>query len=344
MQTGLKLMDGTSSMAYVLSQRGRAKQEQPSPTSWASPEAFKDQVWLEELLGPSYNQSFLSQPSCPSAPNSSPGGSSDGTGSLYSWSSGVTCLLHSSIKKQSQEAFQNRMRKERSWGKLARCPSSGSHPQVEQGGGNHNNQHHAWPERDGLCQGRGSAQSAESVKLQCLLEEKIVAKVKFSQFLDEVTSNVLDPNSLQVFGKPVLPSSFTTTTPPESEDEIKEATQWSPRLPCSMAQQQCSLYEQEKTQEGQAPFDPAQKTYLETDIDAVRWGDEPQDLEIKAETPPLPEIDEKNVIPPPPQFCEGFEIKSPFLEFHGDFPRYPHRSASLPRGINMVSDESHPSL
>ncbi|XP_070782167.1 brain-enriched guanylate kinase-associated protein [Enoplosus armatus] len=290
-----------------------------------------NQVWLEELIDPSFNQSSPSQPSSPSAP-SSPGGSrrsSEGTGSLNSWSSGVTCLLHSSIKKQSQEAFQTRLREERRWGKLAGCPSSrpdgSAHPQAEQGGGRHNKLH-AWPERGG-------------VKLQRLLEEKVEAKVKFSQFLDEVTSNVLDPNSLQAFGKPVTPSSFTATTPAQAEDSIQEATQRSPRLPCSMAQQQGSLLEQKKTQEEQTPFDLAQKTYLETDIDTVRRADEPQDLEIKVETPPQLEIDEKTVIPPPPQFCQGFEMKSPFPEFHCDFPRYPYRSASLPRGINMVPDE-----
>ncbi|XP_044024256.1 brain-enriched guanylate kinase-associated protein isoform X1 [Siniperca chuatsi] len=292
-----------------------------------------DQVWLEDLIGPLFNQSSSSQPSSPSAPSSSPGGSrrsSEGTGSLYSWSSGVTCLLHSSIKKQSQEAFQTRLREERTCGKLAGCPSRGphcrAHLQAEMGGGSNHNKLHAWPERRGP-------------KLQWLLEEKVKAKVKFSQFLDEVTSNVLDPNSLQAFGKPVSPLSFINTTPAQPEDNIQEGTHAGPRLPRSMAQSQGSLLEQKKTQEEQTALDPTQKTYLETDIDTVRRDDDPQDLEIKVETSPHLEIDEKNVIPPPPQFCQGFEIKSPFLEFHCDFPRYPYRSASLPRGINMVPDE-----
>ncbi|XP_031177901.2 brain-enriched guanylate kinase-associated protein [Sander lucioperca] len=297
-----------------------------------------DQVWLEELIGRSYSLSSPSQPSFPSAPNSSPGGSSpssNGTGSLYSWSSGVTCLLHSFIKKQSQEAFQTRQREERRWGKLAECPSRGphgrAHPQAEQDGGSDHNKFRAWPERGGLCQGRGSAQthtSAKSVQLQCLLEQKLKAKVKFSQFLNEVTSNVLDPNSLQVFGKPVFPSSFSTTTPPQPEDDIQVATQWSPRLPCSMAQQHGSLLEQKKTQDEQTP-------HLNTETTARR-DDERQDLEIKVQTLPQLEID---VIPPPPQFCQGFEMRSPFPEFHCDFPRYPYKSASPPRGINMVPDE-----
>lgn len=348
-------MDGTSSKPCFLSQRGATKQGQPS---WASstalcPMSNGDQIWLEELIGPSSNWSSPSLPSSPSFPSSSPGGSrssSEGTGSLNSWSSGVTCLLHSSIRKQSQEAFQTRRREERRW---PACPSRWSHgrahPQAGQGGGSNHNKLHTWPEKVGECQGRGSAQthtSTESIKLQWLLEEKIEAKVKFSQFLDEVTSNVLDPNSLQAFGKPVSPSSFITPTLAQPEDQIQVVTQWSPRLLCSMAQQQGLLLEQ-KTREEQPPTDPklTQKAYLETDIDAVRRDDEPEDQEIKAETPPPPlEVNETNVIPPPPQFCQGFEMKSPSPEFHCDFPRYPHRSASLPRGINMVSDESRPRL
>lgn len=311
-----------------------------------------DQVWLEELIGPSSYQFYPSQPSSPAS--NSPGGSrssSEGTASLHSWSSGVTCLLHSSIKKQSQEAFQTRLREDRRRGKLARCPSRGPHgivhPQAGQGGGSNHNKPHAWPERGWLCQGRGSTHTqtgAKSVKLQWLLEEKVVAKLKFSRFLDEVASNVLDPNCLQAFGKPACPSSFTKTTTAQPEDKIQEATQWSPELPCSMAQQQASLFEQKNTLEEQTPLEPEQKTYLETDIDTVRRDDEPRDLEIKVETPPQLEIDEESVIPPPPQFSQGFEIKSPFPERHCDFPRYPYRSASLPRGINMVSDESRPSL
>ncbi|KAK1888802.1 Adenylate cyclase type 10 [Dissostichus eleginoides] len=102
-----------------------------------------------------------------------------------------------------------------------------------------------------------------------------------------------------------------------------------------MAQQQGFLPEQKKTQEDQTLLDLAQKTYLETDIDNVRRNDQSQEVE----TTPQQGRDEKNVIPPPPQFCEGFELKCPYPEFHRDFPRYPCRSASLPRGTNMVPDE-----
>ncbi|KAI4802223.1 hypothetical protein KUCAC02_020075 [Chaenocephalus aceratus] len=102
-----------------------------------------------------------------------------------------------------------------------------------------------------------------------------------------------------------------------------------------MAQQQGFLPEQKKTQEDQTLLNLAQKSYLETDIDNVRRNDQSQEVE----TTPQQEIFERNVMPPPPQFCEGFELKCPFPEFHRDFPRYPCRSASLPRGTNMVPDE-----
>lgn len=337
-------MDGTGSKACSLSQRGTAKKGQHFSKSWAplspaTPMFNGDQVWLEELIDPASNQSSPSQPSSPSDPSSSPGGSrssSDGTDSLHSWNSGVTCILHKSIKKQSQEAFQTRLRGDREWEKLEAVPSSRphgrGHPQAEQGGDSHSRNLH---------QGRGSVlshTSSKSGKPQCVLKEKIEAKLKFSQFLDEVTSNVLDPNSLQAFGKPASPSGFINTNANQPQAEIHVV---SPRLPCSMAQQQGPLAEQKTPEERTSP-DLVEKKYLETDIDTVRKGDELHDLEIKADTPE--QIDEKYVIPPPPEFSQGFKMKSHFPEFHYDFPRYPYRSISLPRGINMVSDESLPSL
>ena len=298
-----------------------------------TPVAHGDQVWLEELIGSVSNQSSSSRPSSPSVPSSSPGdsrSSSDGTGSLHSWNSGETCLLHSCIKKQSREAFQIRLREDSGWGRLTVYPSSGphggAHPLAEQGGGSHRDLH----------QGRAVARShtsTERVKLPRLLEERIKAKLKFSQFLDEVTSNVLDPNSLEAFGKPVSLSGFT----------IKNQIQVVNPLPCSMAQQQDAL-PAPQTPEEETYHEIPQKTYLETDIDCIWMDFEPQDLEVKAETQAQLEIDEKGLIPPPPQFCQGFKMKSPFPECCRDFPRYPYRSASVPRGINMVSDESRPRL
>ncbi|KAF0023750.1 hypothetical protein F2P81_024380 [Scophthalmus maximus] len=294
------------------------------------------QVWLEELIDPSSNHSSPSQPpSSPSPPSSSPGGSSSSSskGTVCSWSSGVTGLLRSSIEKQRQEAFQTRLRGERGWGELAARPCGGHrgrvHPRAEQGGGSGHSTLHARPESGGPCQGRG--------KLQCPLQEKIEAKLKFSQFLDEVTSNVLDRNRLRAFGRPVSPRSSTATRADLPEEKVHVVTEGSPGLAGSMAQQQASLLEQKKPREEQIPPDLTQTTYLETDIDTARANDEQQDPEVKADPPPQLDTDGENVIPPPPQFCQGFEMRRPFPESY--FPRYPCRSASMPRGINMVPDE-----
>lgn len=312
-------MDRRSNTACLQSQGGRAKPF----------EALGDQVWLEEVMGPFQNQSSLSQLSCPSAPSSSsPGCSSEGTGSLYSVSSGVT----------GRTAFQTRLGSERRWGRLTGCPFRGprwrAHPLAQQDRGRNRAKTHASPDGVGPCQGRGSPRThagAKSVKLQCLLEEKIEAKVKFSQFLNEVTSNVLHPNSLRVFGRPVSPSGFPTISPPPPEDEIQEATQWSPRLPRSRARRQGSLLARWASQEEQTLLDAPERTISETDVDTV-------DPDVRAGAPLTLETDEEDVIPPPPQFCEGFQMTSPVPEFHPDPPPYPYRSVSLPKGINMVSE------
>ncbi|XP_057679349.1 brain-enriched guanylate kinase-associated protein isoform X1 [Corythoichthys intestinalis] len=261
--------------------------------------------------------------------------SSECRGSLDSWSSGITFRLHNSIKKQSRAAFQNRLQEKRRWpSDLAgryRCRAFS----IEQGGGNtecHAGQHQAEH------QGRGFVQSQASAKRdqKCLLEGKTENKVKFSQFLDEVTSNVLNPNSLQAFGKPSHFSSSTTSTARPHQDKDKVVTQKS-WLSCSMAQQQEFLLEHD-TQEEQTSTDLPPKTYLETDIDIVRRDDPAQDAEIRPDSPPPLLMDEQNLIPPPPNFCQGFEMKR-FLEFNHNSHRYPFRSVSLPRGINMVCDD-----
>lgn len=309
-----------------------------------------DQVWMEELIGPLFCQSGSSQ-------TSSPGGSSHSIGSRSSsensWSSGATSILYTSIKKQSQEAFRSCLRAGLCW-KKAGCPSIEPcvrpNPQVELRGGASESPLHPWVERVGLSNGRSFAQICSSsgwVKLQWQLEEKVEAKLRFSKFLDEVTSNVFDTNSLQAFGKAV-PNHRSITGDTnhlkERVKEVKELKEKNPRLLCSMALQQVSLPELKMTQEEQTLLQPPQKTYLETDIDNVRADGKLHDLDIQAGPPCQQETDGRHIIPPPPQFCQGVQMKSPFLEFHCHFPRYPYKSVSLPRGINMVSNESLPSL
>lgn len=327
--------------------RGREEARQPLPkpgpfTGRPCPKFNSVHVWLEDLGDPSSCQSSSSQPSSPSAPSNSPAGSgssSECNGSLCSWSSGATGTVLSSTKRQSGEAFQTQGAGEQRWKKPSACPNRGPHPKVKQRGCSTDGAIRGREERDGLCEGRSSAQndtSSRGGKPQRLLDDKVQAKLRFSKFLDEVTSNVLDPNSLQAFGRPASPT--------QTEDSAGEVTRWSPTPPCSMAQTQGSVLEQKTTDQEQAPLDPPQETYLETDIDAVRGDDSPHDQGSRRETPPQQEIDEDLVIPPPPQFRQGFEMRTLFPEFHCHLPRYPYRSASLPRGINMVSDETVSSL
>ncbi|KAK2856062.1 hypothetical protein Q5P01_004797 [Channa striata] len=281
-------MEQTSSPGCFLSRRGPAKRGQKSPHSWASSAApcllfNEDHVWLEESIGPSSTQSSTSQPSSPSAPSCSPRGSrssSEGTGSLCSWSSGV-----------------------------------------EQGGDGNHDGFQAW-----LCEGRSSSQShtsAESVRLQLLQEERTQAKLKFSQFLDEVTSNVLHPNCLRAFGRPAAASSSTSISPDNPEGGIQVVSQRSPRLSHSVVQHQ----------DEQTLPDLTNELDRETDTDTVKRNDEKHNLDIKADTTPPPQrdIDDKAA----PRLCEGFEMTSPFAEFDCDLSRNPNRSASLPKGINM---------
>lgn len=294
-----------------------------------------DQIWLEEMIGQSSNQSSPSQRSSPSAPGSSLVGSScssEGSGSLRSWTSGATCLLHRSIKKQSLEAFHTRLREDIVSGKLSARPPSRVHLQAEQKGACIYRKVHL---------GRSCAQTGtKSANLQRVIEERIKAKLKFSQFLDEVTFNVLKPNSLQALGKPVCPPAVITSNSdlPELIHVVR------PGLILSMAHQQQSPLPELKSPEDGTFAEPPQKVYLETDIDSVGKDEASQNLEMKLESPLLLETDEENVIPPPPQFYEGFQMKIPFPELYHNLPRYPYRSASVPRSINMVSDESRPSL
>lgn len=297
-----------------------------------------DQVWLEELIGLLFCQSSSS----PCGPSYSAGGSR--SSSENSWSSGITSVLHSSIKRQSQEAFQSRLRAGRCWEKAA-YPSVGPHveanPEVERRGVTSKSPLHTWTERVGLSNGRYSAQTgscSSGGQLPWLLEEKVTAKLRFSRFLDEVTSNVFDSNSLQAFRK--LGSRCRTNCP---EEEVEELTEWSPQF-SSMAKQEACLPEQKMPKEEHAFLQPQQKTYLETDIDTVRTVGKLHNPDVTAETSRQQETDGGHIIPPPPQFCQGFQMKSPFPEFHCHFPRHPYKSVSLPRGINMVSNESLPSL
>ncbi|KAL6095783.1 begain [Pungitius sinensis] len=334
-------MDRRSNTACPLSQRGRAKPVPPAQKSRDPSAAPGDRVCLEEVVSPFQNQYPPSRLSCPSGPSSSssPGCSSEGTGSLYSVSSGVTAPPHSSVKKRSQTAFRARLGEVGRWGGLKGCPFRAPHwranPLGEQDRGSERTKPRASPERAGPRQGRGSSRThsgAKSVRLQRALGEKIEGKVKFSQFLNEVTFNILDPNSLRAFGKRASPSGFPAISPPRPEDPIQAAAQRGPWPPSTMARRQGPLPRRWAGPEDQTLPDAA-----EMDVGPV-------DLGARAGSRLKLGTDEKNVIPPPPEFCEGFEMTSPVPEFLPDFPPYPYGSVSLPKGINMVSEESPPSF
>lgn len=297
--------------------RGRQKARLPLAKLWAfpglpDPEFGSVQEWLEDLRVPKPWQSPPSLASRSSVPSSSSSSNSERTGSPCSWSSGAT-------------SFQELRPEKKSSGTCPRVRPSGSAA-------------HRQEEQDGLSEGRspvqdGAAQAQPQQQQQ--QDEKVQAKRSFSKFLDEVTSNVFDPSSLQALGRPASPSMMT------EEKGDWEVTQQRPRPLCSMAQKQGSAPGQETTTTSSTSTREEQPrgTYLETDIDAVVGDDRRRDQEKKVVTPsPLQEVvDSELVIPPPPQFSQGFKIKTLFPEFHCRLPRHPYRSVSLPRGINMVS-------
>lgn len=291
--------------------RGKQKARLPSPKFWAfpglpDPEFGSVHEWLEDLREPS---SWQLPPSCAShSSNPSSSGSSNGDRgvSQCSWSSGVTTFQEHKPKKKLDRPQNKRGRSVR--------PSRGTADR-----------------QNGLSGGRSSAQDRAAQAEQQQLDEKVQAKRSFSQFLDEVTSNVFDPNSLQALRKLASPS---TTT---KEEGLGEVTRRTSQPLCSMAQKQGSTPGQETTTSAREK--QPQGTYLETDIDAIGVDERRFTQERKEGTsPPWQEVfDEVLVIPPPPQFCQGFEMKTLFPKLHCRLPRHPYRSVSLPRGINMVS-------
>lgn len=146
-----------------------------------------------------------------------------------SWSSGATCLLQSSIKQHSEEVFRVRA-------------SSGNRPKpASDSQAGHQSLDRQHSERKSESQKTSEKRPMEyksnlqrqntnqySTAVSAHFEEKIEAKLKFSQFLNEVTCRVLDPESLQAFGLmcqkeasvPILPLSlanFSHSSPLSSQ-------------------------------------------------------------------------------------------------------------------------------
>lgn len=187
--------------------------------------------------------------------------SEDDSWDTNSWNSGATCLLRSSIKQHSEEVFRVRA-------------SSGSRPKPasdsEAGHQNLDLQHSESQSESQKTSRKGpmeckvnmQSQNSRHYSTSEHFEEKIEAKLKFSQFLNEVTCRVLDPESLHAFGLvcqteasvPILPSSlanFSHSSPLSSQqstlglngdplpscwqskksNSVPLVTQWKKRIP-----------------------------------------------------------------------------------------------------------------
>ncbi|KAJ3606872.1 hypothetical protein NHX12_026390 [Muraenolepis orangiensis] len=346
----------------------------PFPGSWAIPSArclpvsSSDQVWLEELVGSlSHRLPFSPSPSARSS-GSSPGASvvgSQGTGSADSWSSGTTGLLHNSVKRQSQRA----LRLDRGWGgwdeQAALAPAGflcGTARRLwRQGGAGLRDE---GTDEGGVRQGQGScvedkpgAGCVDGPPRRTQLEQKIEAKLEFSRFLDEVTCSVLDPVSLQAFGQSIGPLSksksglrpgTTRTTIAQPEAAAGIPFQSSPGLCRHLAQQQQqqqgTRLPTEQMQAGQGLAETTRKSFLETDVDSIGRRDEPRPSGRPAKTGMTsrrPGAAEDRATRPPWVFGRGVGLKEksafPRAPPGSGFWRYPCRSVSLPRGINVVS-------
>lgn len=129
------------------------------------------------------------------------------------------------------------------------------------------------------------------------LELKIEAKLKFSQFLDEVTNQVLKPTNLLALRR--RSSSISI----QEQDQLENK-------PLQLRMQET-----------------VGRTYLETDIDSV----EMKEVKVKKETAITFQSTDKKEVMDPPEPAPGL------LQNSRSVSRNPPRSTSLPRGINLVS-------
>ena len=290
---------------------------------------------------------------------------SEGLDSVDSWSSGTTGLPHSSVERQSWQAFQARLTEgDGGWDERATIsPAQSLDGTLRRGGGR---LHDEGTDEAGMRQGRGCTEDQPKTgSMKPLrwtqLEQKIGAKLEFSRFLDEVTCSVFEPNSLQAFGHPIsllskkesglhLPltstSTATRTTAAPPETTARALSRLSPGFACPLAQQQQQgpLLSAENMQDEQVLAEPEGKAYLETDIHHIRGQDGLSGHRTKTEMLyGLAMIMEDRVIQPPLMLRKdgGLKGKSTFPEvpLGSAFSRYPCRSVSLPREINLVSHD-----
>lgn len=319
-----------------------------SPSSLSSPSLQRTFLSsLPNLRGysPCLQSSTSSLRSCSPSPHSASSSEDDSSWDTNSWSSGATCLLRSSIKKHSEEVFQARL-------------GSGSLEETFAGSEASN------LNRDGIegsctrseCQEGAEWAMGRRTSLQSLsssqglaatsnqLDQKIEDKLKFSQFLDEVTCRVLAPGSLEVFGvlRQKDPASLwdesacTYTSEPRRSSVVDSVYQWTKSLPsCKILDANNTMRKSKEEQGSQEPG--TGRAYLETDIDSVRMEDEEQSnslQETKEES--LKERErgmERRAMRITPE-----RMRSPnsLLNWSKDLPKYSYRSTSLPRSMNSL--------
>ncbi len=142
----------------------------------------------------------------------------------------------------------------------------------------------------------GQAMSHLAV-LQHQLELKIEAKLKFSQFLDEVSSRVLRPTNLFVLSRQTESSrsNSSISSNSNSKSRIPDVQQQPGDVDFSLH----SIQSVDGMQEEQGAPETVGKAYLETDIDCVRREDEIKEVKTKKETAITFESNERREVKSP---------------------------------------------
>ncbi|TSO67451.1 Brain-enriched guanylate kinase-associated protein [Bagarius yarrelli] len=142
--------------------------------------------------------------------------SEDDSWGTNSWSSGATCLLRSSIKQHSEEVF--RVRASSGSRPEPATDSESGHKSLDRQPGDRKSESQKTSEKGPMENNfsvHNQSSSHHNTSAFAHIKEKIEAKIKFSQFLNEVTSRVMDPESLQTFQKETVPiqsSSHSTSS------------------------------------------------------------------------------------------------------------------------------------
>ncbi|KAA0711592.1 Brain-enriched guanylate kinase-associated protein [Triplophysa tibetana] len=261
--------------------------------------------------------------------------SEDDSWDTNSWSSGATCLLRSSIRQHSEEVFRVRASSESRLDGTSdsenvyqysdSCKESAvgseSLEGAERGAVSRTDSEHSLTSSHGT-----SAASTVSADF----EEKIEAKLKFSQFLDEVTCRVLDPECLQAFGA-VRQRESLVDRPQTSVTSGADSPQF--RDPWDNFTPSCKILDSGDTlrrKQEELPFmDMSCRPYLETDIDQVR-------REHEINSSPTREMEKGTSHPRVDSSHRVEESKrSPVYKKRSDgAPRPPQRSTSLSRALD----------